>query len=810
MLKNYLKIAWRNLQKNRTFSLINILGLAAGLASFILISLYVWDELSYDRSHARAKDIYRIQSDIRFGGSDLSLATSADPMGAMLQKDYPSVEKFTRIYASEGSKMIRKGNEYINELAVAYADSTFFDVFSFKALAGNLRSALNEPNTVVITETAARKYFGTKDVLGKMVEVKADASELYKITGVVEALPRNSHFHFDFFLSMDNVDYGFGNFLSHNFHTYLLLRPDARAADLEKQFPTFINKYVLPQASQVMEVKSMAEFEKAGNQLSYSLIPLTDIHLHSNRHPELEVNGRIEYVWIFSAVALFILLLACINFMNLSTARSAARAREVGIRKVMGTSRNSLVAQFITESVLMVFVSLLIALGIIFLVLPLFNEMSSKDMQWSDIFKASFAPLLFAIPLVVGFFAGIYPAFFLSRFQPVKVLKGKQDGGLKKSNLRSALVIFQFATSIILIIATIVVYRQLNHIRTTDLGYQKEQVLVINNTYAIGSNVQAFKNEILKIKGVKAATMSSYLPVPSSRSDNTFSKDAVMDSRNSLNQQVWRVDHDYLPVLGMKMLKGRWFSRDFGADSSAIVINETSAALFGFDDPVGKKLYTGEDGTQAQNKAYTIIGVVKNFNFESLRNEVGPLAMRLGDAPYSGIFRIQSDQIPAMVEEMEQVWKKMGPSMAFSYQFLDQQFDNMYRAEQRMGNIGLSFAILAIFIACLGLFGLVTYMAEQRTKEIGVRKVLGASVADIVGLMSKEFLLLVVAASVIAFPVAYFVLNRWLQDYASRIQIGWWIYLLAGLATLLIALATIGMQSIKSALANPIKSLRSE
>ncbi len=811
MLRNYLKIAWRNLLKNKTFSLINIFGLATGLASFILIALFVWDELSYDRFHEKAERIYRIHSDIRFGGSDLKLTVSSDPMGATLKKDYPQVEEFTRIYSSEGAKLVKKGTEYINEEKVVYVDSTFFTVFTFEPVSGNLKTALNEPNSLVITESGARKYFGSTDVLGKTMEVKDDKITPYKVNGIVRDLPHNSHFQYDIFLSMDNVRYPFGTFLSHNFHTYLLLKPGTDPKGLEKQFPVFLEKYVVPEAAGIMEVKSMAEFEKSGNKLAYSLMPLTDIHLKSDRFPEMSVNGRIEYVWIFSAVAFFILLLACINFMNLSTARSSGRAREVGIRKVLGTDRKSLVLQFIAESVLMVVISQVIAIGIIWLVLPWFNSLSAKDIRITEIFQPGFMPFLLLLPLLVGFLAGIYPAFFMSRFQPIQVLKGKQGTGFKKSNMRSALVVFQFATSIILMIATIVVYRQLNFIQTTAIGYDKEQLMVVNFSAGDNDRVQAFKQEVLAIPGVKGATVSGYLPVqPSSRSDNTFSKEAVMDVKNSFNQQVWRVDEEYIPVMGMQVLKGRNFSKEFGTDSSAIIINETAERILGYENPIGQKLYTYNGPSLEQMTAYTIVGVVKNFHYESLRQEIGPLAMQLAPNPYACIFKVDAGNLQELVKKVESKYKKIVPGLPFSFRFMDETFNNMYKAEQRVGNVGLSFALLAILIACLGLFGLVSYMAEQRTKEIGVRKVLGATVNNIVGLMSRDFLKLVLISALIAFPASWLMMDRWLQDYAYRINIGWWVFVMAGAATLLIAFITVSMQAIRAAIQNPVKSLKTE
>ena len=505
MLKNYLKTAWRNLLKNKVFSFINILGLAIGLCCFLLISMYVLDELSFDKFNEKADRIYRVNSNISMGGTDLILSVSPDIMGATLKKDYPEIEEYTRIYNSNGNKLVKKGNEFINEPRVAHADSTLFRVFTLPAIAGDPNTALNEPNTVVLTESTAKKYFGTTDAIGKTIETNDNGTTVYKVTAVIKDIPRNSHFNFDFLFSMDNVDYGWNNFLSHNFYTYLLMRPGTDYRAFEKKFPQYIDKYVIPQASQFMKISSMAEFEKAGNRLSYSLIPMPRIHLYSDRSFELSPGGNIQYVYIFSAVALFILLIACINFMNLATARSANRAREVGIRKVLGTVKRQLIVQFLAESTLMVLIGLLLALLLAALVLPLFNQMSSKSLTMQTVFGWKFLPVLILLPIVVGLFAGSYPAFFLSAFQPIQVLKGKIKLGSRSGGFRSILVVFQFATSIVLIICTIVIFRQLNYIQTKNLGFNKDQVLVINDAYALDKNAKAFKNEVLAIPGIIVA-----------------------------------------------------------------------------------------------------------------------------------------------------------------------------------------------------------------------------------------------------------------------------------------------------------------
>jgi len=812
MFKNYFKIAWRNLVKNKTFSFINITGLASGLACFILIALYVADELSYDRFNEKAGRIYRINSDIVFGGNKLHLAVASDPMGATLKKDYPQVEEYVRFFSSSGSKLVKKGNEYIRENNVAHADSTLFYVFTLPVIAGDVKTALNEPNTVVISESVAKKYFSTTDAVGKNIETNDNGSTLYKVTAVMKDIPHNSHFNFDMIFSMDNVEYQWGNFLSHNHQTYLLLRSGTDYKEFEKNFKQFINKYVIPQAAQFMEIKSMDEFEKAGNKLEYSLMPLTNIHLRSDRVAEMSINGNIQYVYIFSAVALFVLVLACINFMNLSTARSASRAKEVGIRKVVGSEKKLLIRQFLTESILTTVISTVLAIGIAWLCLSWFNNLSAKELHISDLLQPKYLAFLIALPLIVGLLAGTYPAFVLSSFNPIVVLKGKLSGGLKRSTLRNVLVVGQFTASIFLIASTIIVFRQLNYIQTKKLGFSKDQMLIINGTGALGNNRDAFKNEVSKFTGVKGATYAGYLPVAgSSRNDVSFSTEAAMTSTNSVNMQIWNIDHNYIPLMEMEIVKGRNFSKEFGTDSNATIINETAAKLLGWDEPVGKKLYTYfQDGGGNTLISREVIGVVKNFHFESMKENIGPLSFRLADNYWATAFKVNTADIKQLISNIESKWKIMAPGMPFSYQFMDESFDNMYRVEQRTGKLGLTLAVIAILIACLGLFGLVTYTAEQRIKEIGVRKVLGATINNIITMLSKDFMILVLIASALAIPLAWWAMNRWLQDFAYRINIDWWIFIAAGAIAFLIAFITVSSQAIKAALANPVKSLRTE
>lgn len=813
MIKNYFKIAFRNLWKNKGYSAINIFGLAAGLATCLLITLYITDELSYDRFYKNADRIYRINSDIQFGAGKLHMTQTSDMMGQALKKDYPQVEAYARVYTNNGNRLIKKGNEFIDEPKVANVDSSFFEVFALPVMEGDTKRALDEPNTVVLTESAAKKYFGATNVVGSTVETKnGERLDSYKITAVIKDFRPNSHFNFQFLFSMKNADYEWGQYTSHNFHTYLLLKPGTDYKLFQKNFNTYTEKYVLPYVQRFVKVSSMDDFRKAGNILDYSLFPLTKIHLYSDYSYELSPSGNIQYVYIFAAVALFILLLACINFMNLSTARSASRGKEVGIRKVLGTERKTLVAQFLVESIVTTCISLIIAIGIAYLVIPVFNNVAAKSLSVAYLFNMNILPFLLLLPFLVGVLAGSYPAFFLSNFKPITVLKGNANTGFKKSNLRNVLVVLQFTTSMILIIATIVVYRQLHFIQTTKVGFNKEQVLVINGTYALDKNEEVFKNEVLGMKGVSSGTISGYLPVSnSSRSDNTFSKEAVMGMKDNIDMQVWKIDYDYLQTMGMEIVKGRNFSKSFGTDTSALLITEKTAGLLGYADPIGKFIYEPSNIPGDNSMVpVQIIGVVKDFHFESLRQQIGPLCMRLRNNSGLTCFKVSATDASDLIKNIERKWKTLAPGLPFSYRFLSDSFDEMYRSEQRAGTIAMVFAALAVLIACLGLFGLVTFMAEQRTKEIGVRRVLGASVSNVVALLSRDFLLLVVIACVFAFPVAWWTMHKWLQDFAYRVNIGWWVFAAAGIASVFIALLTVSSQSIRAALANPVKSLRTE
>jgi len=808
MFTNYLKIAWRTLRKQRGLTFINIVGLATGLTCCMLIMLYVLDELSYDRYNQKADRIYRVQTDVKFGGNDMHFATSPDPIGPTLKKDYPQVEQFVRLH-ERGTWLVKRTGETTNlrEDHIIFADSTLFDVFTLPLVAGNSKRALAEPNTVVISESAAKRHFGSQNPMGQTLVFNNDKA--YKVSGVMRDMPKNAHFHSDFFLTMLNDEYTWGQWLSNNHHTYILLKPGSNPALFTQYFDTIIRKYIGPKVQESMGA-SMEQFRKAGNTLAYWLIPLTDIHLRSKQQIELSPNGDMQYVYIFSAVALFILLIACINFMNLATARSSNRAREVGVRKVMGSKRQQLIGQFMTESVLTTVLAMLLALLLVAVALPGFNAIATKKLSIIQLVSPYYLPFLVALPIVVGLLAGIYPAFFLSSFEPISVLKGKINASFRSSGLRSGLVVFQFAMSVVLIIGTLIVYRQITYIQTKNVGFNRNQVVTVNDVYAIGKQAETFRQEVLRLPGVVSGSVSGYLPTPSNRSDTPFWAEGQTDMNKGAVMQNWGVDYDYLNTLGMTVVQGRNFSRDFGSDLSGIILNEAAVKVLGFKNPVGQRIFRFNDEQGKSRQAFTVVGVVKNFHFESLRRDIGALSMILSPNSGAASFRIGSGNLPVLMKQIEAKWKQVAPGQPFSYQFMDDSFDEMYRAEQRVGTIALTFAGLAILIACLGLFGLAAFMAEQRTKEIGVRKVLGASVGSIVTLLSKDFLKLVLVAIIIASPLAWYAMNNWLQDFAYRIDIEWWYFALAGLLAVGIALLTVSFQSIRAALMNPVKSLRSE
>lgn len=804
MLKNYLKVALRNLWKNKSFSAINIIGLATGLAVCLLIVLYVVDELSYDQYNVNADRIYRLDADIYFNNTQATFAVAPDPLGPTLVREYPEVEQMVRINY-QGDILVKKDNQNVQDHHAAFADSTFFKVFTAPMIKGNPANALNDPSSIVIDETTAKKYFNSTDVIGKTLYI--DNSTYCKITGVIKDMPRQSHFHFSFIRPRGKEN---DSWLSNNAANYILVRPGVPQQKLQKDVDATVNKYIGKELEAQLH-SSLTDLQSKGNHFIYHLMPLTAIHLHSDKQYEIEANGNITYVYIFSVIAIFILLIACVNFMNLSTARSANRAKEIGIRKVSGSLRKHLITQFLTESVLISFFSLILAILTAMLLLPLFNQLAGKDMSVFTLFSTWLFPVMIALVFVVGCVAGSYPAFYLSSFQPIDVLKGKTAKGFKNSWLRSSLVVFQFSISIILIIGTIVIYNQLDYIQSKKIGYNRDQVLVLHNAWYLDKQIITFRNELLNIPGVTNATISGDMPTGTNFDNEGWFRDASFDATKAVIFTDFHVDENYIPTLGMEMEKGRNFSKDFPSDSTGIIINEAAVKVLGIRDPLREILYRPNfnDGSMSPI-AYHVVGVVKDFNFSSMHQAVGPLIIQLDENWGSIALRVNTQNISSIIKNVESKWKTMVPGQPFNYSFMDDDFNKVYTAEQQTGKLFITFAVFAIFIGCLGLFGLVTYAAEQRTKEIGVRKALGASVGGIVTMLSKDFAKLVLVASVIAFPVAWWAMHQWLQSFAYRITISWWVFIIAAASAIIIALITVSFQAIKAAVANPVKSLRTE
>ena len=804
MIRNYFTIAWRNLRNHPAYSLLTIVGLTLGLTSCLLMTLYIADEWSYDRFHTNANRIYRVNTYTQFGGTVQDFAQAADPIGPTLKQDYPQVEAYVRFYQENGSRLVKKGAELIEEARTVYADSTLFTVFTLPLSSGNPQTALTQPRSVVVSESMARKYLGSPNALGKTLIVDNLA---YTVSGVMKDIPHNAQFHFDFVFPLSGLTYRWGNFLTSNFQTYILLKEGVDYRDVNTYLAQIIKKYVYPLAKDELHLSSPEDFNRGDTRFTMTLQPLTDIHLHSDRQYELEPNGNAQVVAIFGVVALFVLVIACINFMNLATARSSGRAKEVGIRKVLGTDRTALVGQFLTESTLLVVLSMGLALGLAAVAMPLFNDLSGKDLSIGHFLSPPILLLLGGLPLVVGVLAGSYPAFYLSNFGPISMLKGKTGGRQWANSFRSALVVFQFGASVVLIIGTIVVYRQLGYIRTKNLGFAKDQVMIIDGTQALGPQAESFRDEVVNLSGVLRGTLSGFLPIaPAHRNGRTFARQADATPDNLLATQSWTVDESYLETMGMRLLKGRNFSASAGAAANELIINEAMAKLLGYADPVGKPLYTGDK----DQSPFTIIGVVQNFHYESLRQTIGPLALVSGHNEERAAFRLSPSSTSAVLSQVAALWKARLPDAQLNYRFMDQAFDAMYRSEQRVGQIALLFAGLAIVIACMGLFGLATYTAERRTREIGIRKVVGASTFEIVRLLSGHFLKLVLLAIVIAYPVGYYGMHRWLADFAYQVDLAWWIFAVSGLIAIGITLLTVSYQTIKAALLNPVKSLRSE
>jgi len=810
MIQNVLKLAFRNLRKQPGYTAINLLGLALGLAACLLIALWVRDELQFDRFHEHAGRIYRTLGDVRFGGADMQIACSAAPMAEALLKDYPQIEAVCR-FRGKGDLSVRRDDRVFSESNALFADASVFQVFTFPLVEGDPHSALREPNSVVISEKIAQKYFFGRSPLGETLHF--DKKWTAKITGVMRDIPDNSHIRADFFLSMHSLEESKEiNWLSFNFSTYILFREGYDPTAFQTEWPAVVQRYVAPEAERILSMK-WADFEKSGNRVAFGMIPMTRIHLHGgNRNGELSPNGSAQTVRVFGIIALFILLLAAVNFMNLSTARAARRAREVGVRKVMGSHRSQLVGQFLGESVLLSFLAALPALLAVRLILPAFNRLADKNIALDFWTQPELLLGIFGFIVLTGLLAGIYPAFVLSGFQPIKALKSNDPGtGMSGGvRLRNVLVTTQFVISTVLIVGALVTWRQMHFIENKNLGFERDQVLIVTDALMLGEKAGVFKSEVLALPTVESGTISGFLPTNGYHNDQVYFKEKTFNPENGVSLNDWWVDADYLKTMRIRLLAGRNFDATSPADSNALLINEQAARVLGFGDPLDRELYTLKDMHTGEIEALRIVGVVEDFHYESLRDEIAPLLLHRGNHPTNISFRLNTGDVSTAVAQVGAIWKKTAPMLPFNYQFMDDQFDQLYRSERRAGTLVLCFAVLAIAIACLGLFGLAAFTAQRRTKEIGIRKILGASVASVVGMLSKDFLKLVLLSLLIASPIAWYFMEKWLQDFAYRITISWWMFALAGAAAVVVAFATVASQSIRAALANPVNSLRSE
>jgi putative ABC transport system permease protein len=785
MLKNYFKTGIRTLLRHKGFSTLNIMGLAVGLAVCILIFLWVQDELGYDRFHANANRIYRvIEHEELSSGEILSYSQQGPALAPILKADYPEILESVR-YRVLGGRLVRFGDHKFYEQGFAFADPAILTVFTFPLKKGDPASALTDPSSIVISENMARKYFENEDPLGKILRV--DNHTNFIVSGVMENIPSNSHLKFDFLVKFESIK-NFGQPVtgwdSFYLDTYVLLAETADHREVDRKIKNVISEH------------------SEGSAFTIDLQPLTRIRLFSNAILTPQVDGDIKYVVIFSLIAVFILLNACINFMNLTTARSGQRAREIGMRKVVGARRKELVHQFFGESFLMAFISLIFAVGLVLVLLPLFNQLSGKDLPLMVLSRPHVILGLLGITLTAGLISGIYPALLLSSFQPVAVLKNAFKSGLRGKAFRRALVIFQFVLTTVLIIGTVVVYRQLNFLRRQNLGYEKDQVMIFRLTGNMREKIDLIKTTFERIPGVINTAAASTVP-GRRRQTLTLENWEERDSEDRFELGVLDVDLGFLSTFGLEMVEGRFFSRDFATDeSNAVIVNEAVIRAMGMKDPVGKWIL---------GPRLKIIGVIKDFNLRTLHHKIAPLVIGMDKSSLHHLFvKIAAENIPQTIASLRSSWNSLIPEYPFDFKFLDEQLEEFYRADQRIGKIINAFAGLALFVACLGLFGLASFMAERRTKEIGIRKVLGASNPVIFHLLARDFFKWILLANLIAAPIAAFAMRKYLNLYAYHTKLGPMVFLIPGLLTLLVSLLAISWQAIRAATADPVKSLKYE
>jgi putative ABC transport system permease protein len=805
MFENYLKIAWRTMARQKMYTGIKVGGFAIGLATCMLIFLFIRNEISYDKQYAN-QHIYRVYNDWR--GPDGGAWTSFPAnIHTILKNDYGEVEKSARLipykWFNAGSNLMRRDDRVDNtyEEGFAYADNDLLDILDVPLIYGNRSQALTKPMSIVLSKKMADKYFPNEDPVGKIIILNEEKTKPFVVGGVMRDFPANAHIHYEFFITLANVEFWPGEQTSWccwNYNAYVKLRPDTDIPSFEKKLTSMRETYLV------------SYLEKAGDQSVtdikkyhfFGLQPVEDIYLKSGKINDENQHGDMRYIWLFGGIAVFILILACINFINLSTAKSANRAKEVGLRKVVGSARSYLVNQFLTESLVYSFVSFALAVVLVILVMPFFNSLSGKQLSipWITWWLL---PSLCVGAIMAGVIAGIYPAFYLSAFKPVDVLKGSLSRGSKSSTMRGAMVIFQFTTSIILIIGTFIIYKQMNFILHAKIGFNKDQIIMIQGANTLERQHDAFKNELKQLAEVENTTSNNYLPVyGTNRDQNGLWKEGKQKIDKPVYGQFWYVDEDYIPTLGMKLVEGRNFDEKLKSDSASIIINQALARAMGYKKSVGERMGNG--------RTYHVIGVVEDFHFDTMKGEIRPLCMVMGKGGNIVSVKVKSKNMATALSSINKVWDKFMPHQPFRYTFLDESYARMYDDVDRMGRIFASFAGLAIIVACLGLFALSAFMVEQRSKEISIRLVMGASVRNVFRLLTQNFVKLVLISFLIAAPISWYMMDKWLEDYKYKITITWDVFMVSGVVSVMIALLTISYQSISAALANPATTLRSE
>ena len=819
MIRNYLKIAWRNLMKHKAYSLINIFGLAMGAAICLLIVLYIQSERSVDAWRPDADNVYRMALVRKYPTRESSYAIIPQSFAQTVKEELPEVEQAVRLFNffNNGTLQIRHGDERFEETKVLMADPTFFDIFKSNILYGSVEKALTEPNSIVLSASTARKYFGDPaKAVGQVLIPEINDQQPLEVTAVVQDWPEASHFTFNALISTAGLDnFEEENYTGFSAHTYFRLHEGASPAKVEAAMPGIIRKFAAGsiQRSFYMPID---EFMAQGNGYTYFLQPLRKIYLTSHLENELRVNGNETTLYIFGLVAIFILFIACVNFINLATARASERAKEVGIRKTFGSERRMLIVQFISESFLISLLAMAVAIGIFALLVPVFNDISGKEFTFGALASPGAIALLVVFTCISGSLAGIYPAFVLSSFSPILVLRGRFKSGSHGRGIRSGLVVFQFAISVILIICTLVVNRQMNYMTGDRLGFNKEQTVILERTDMLGENTRAFKNELGNLRGVLSVTGSTALPGQQNYFGVSWS---TPEKRNEpITGRGILVDEDYADALGLELVKGRFFSRDFPTDSLGVVLNEKAVAELGLaEDPIGQRMITPDgflNGPNGTERTYHVIGVVKDFHYQSLHEPITPLVFTSG-APFNNVLGLMAIHVEAgameqVLSQVKEVWARFVPEKPLTFQFLDQTIANQYDTEATARKVFTFFSFITIFIACIGLLGLAAYTTRQRVHEIGVRKVLGASVGNIVMMLSRNFIKLVAISTLVAVPVAWYFMYRWLQNFTYRIDSSWDLFFWASAIALATAFLTISFQAIRAAVQNPVKSLRSE